>query len=88
MRDSVEPRAQVTPLGYNAADGTLSALAALPDGGTVDALPEGTPYAGGGGASEILVSRDGKFSRRRLSHSDTTLYISLGILHTKYTGWC
>jgi hypothetical protein len=26
--------------------------------------------------------------RGRCSHSDTTLYISLGILHTKYTGWC
>jgi hypothetical protein len=84
---SLESRAQVTPLGYSAADGALSALAALPGGGTVDALPEGTPYAGGGGASEILVSRDGKFRRGRCSHSDTTLYISLVILHTKCTGW-
>jgi hypothetical protein len=31
---------------------------------------------------------NGESSPGRESHSDTTLYISLVILHTKYTGWC
>jgi hypothetical protein len=37
---------------------------------------------GGGG------SLKGNTSPGRQSHSDTTLYISLAILYTTYTGWC
>jgi hypothetical protein len=33
------------------------------------------------------LAHDGCISPGRQSHFDTTLYISLLILHTKYTGW-
>ena len=34
----------------------------------------------------IAISQRGDLSPERCSHSDVPLYISLGIIHTKYTG--
>jgi len=52
----------VVPLAYNAEDGTFGAITDLPDGGKIVALPEGTPSREFGGASEIIISADGKFA--------------------------
>ena len=43
-------------------NGTFSALSGLLDGGKISTLAQGTPCAGNGGASEIVISRDGRFA--------------------------
>ena len=49
----------VTPLRFDAAAGAFSAV---PGAERVSLLPAGTPHADEGGASEIVVSRDGRFA--------------------------
>jgi 6-phosphogluconolactonase (cycloisomerase 2 family) len=46
----------------DAQQGTFSALADLPDGGTISTLASGTPNASNGGASEVVISADGRFA--------------------------
>lgn len=49
----------LTPFHYDAEAGKLRALE-IAGGGTVSTLPAGTPNMKGGGAAEVIVSRDGR----------------------------
>ena len=46
----------------NDTEGTFTKLNDLPGGGCISTLAEGTPNAGNGGASEIAVTKDGRFA--------------------------
>ena len=62
-----------------------AAYCSAPQGKAVNALECGARLCAAVGAG--LCPDGGRASPGRQSHSDTTLYISLVIIYTKYTGW-